>query len=335
MADQVPLVVQIMRDFRAQLMAMDVNQFAVMTRRWLVIERSLEGLMFMLSSDMSQIQADGGDVSLAKVMRLERYQRLLAQLQSELGEYNRWLEQVITDKQASYGAIGIQASTDAINAVYSAGGVVTADFATLPVDAIQNMVGLAGNGSPLFDLLQEAFPTTADAVTRMLIQSTALGTNPRETARLMARGMEAGLQRSMLIARTEQLRVYREAAMQNYKASGVVSGWMRISARDLRVCPACLFADDGSIHPLTEEFPEHPSGRCSPVPRVIDMPKIEWQTGQDWFGGLTEADQRGLIGNTRHNAWQAGKLNLNEIAMIKPNSTWGPSLQVAPLRGAK
>src|SRR6185295_19375818 len=129
---------------------------------------------------------DAGEaISLSQLAQLERYQSLFVQVEWEISQYSSWLARNVADTQDSYLQYGIDTSTKAINAIYELNGV-TADFQTLPVDAVQNMVGLTGDGSPLVKFLQDRLPaTTVTSITSTLIANTALGINPRQTAREM------------------------------------------------------------------------------------------------------------------------------------------------------
>lgn len=133
------------------------------------------------------------------------------------------------------------------------------------------------------------------------------------------------------IARTEQLRVYRQTARQSYQASGVVDGYYRLAAHDSRTCPACLM-DDGHFYELSEEMPEHPSGRCTQVPKVSGVKPPQWQQGPDWFVEQPPETQKSILGKGRYEAWQAGAFDLDQLIRVKANSAWGDSLQPKPLK---
>jgi len=176
-------------------------------------------------------------------------------------------------------------------------------------------------------------------MTQALMDGTALGWNPRKTARaalgapgLSSGGMARGLGRIMTIARTEQLRVYREASRMQYQASGVVDGYKRISAKDDRVCMACLIAD-GTFYPLSEPLADHPNGRCALIPCVKGVGRPEWQTGQAWFLEQSEDQQRQTMGAAKYAAWRAGKFDLTSLVQATDDPVWGPSIGVTPLRG--
>ena len=159
----------------------------------------------------------------------------------------------------------------------------------------------------------------------------ALGYNPRKTARLMAQAATGSLNRMMVIARTEQLRVYRQASLESYRASGVVTGYKRLATHDNRVCPACLMAE-GTRYDLDETMPEHPQGRCALVPVVAGVPNVTWVGGADWFEAQSPTMQRDILGKGRYYAWQNGDFDLEQLVTVKRNPVWGDSLQVTPLR---
>lgn len=330
MPDKEPLVVTMMREFRADLMARDEAQMAVMAHRWSQLQQQLEPIIFSLASEIEQAQYTGQTVTLSRLYRLDWYRRLLPQMQYEIDNYLKWLGPNIADMQTSYIAFALDSTQSVLAQMFKSGGV-TASFDLLPVEAVQNMVGLAGDGSPLSKLLKEAYKTSANAVTESLIRSTALGINPRQTAREMSKAMGQGLTRLLSIARTEQLRVYRDAARRSYQESGVVSAYKRIATRDMRVCAACLL-DDGRVYPLSADFPEHVNGRCATIPVVKGLPVITWKYGPQWLIEQEPDVQRGILGAGRYEAWQAGQINLSDIVKIIPNDTWGPSIQPRPLK---
>ena len=165
---------------------------------------------------------DGVTPSQAKLFQMDRYQAMLKQLYVELGKYTDYADTLITAQQRAYIA---QAIADS-GAALQASGVVPG-FDRLPIEAVENVVGLTGAGTPVHDLLTQTWPNAAQGMTNQLIRSTALGINPRETARRMQDGSTRSLNRMLNIARTEQLRVYRQTARQSYQTSGVVDGYYR------------------------------------------------------------------------------------------------------------
>ena len=150
-----------------------------------------------------------------------------------------------------------------------------------------------------------------------------------------------GLTRALRISRTEQLRSYREATRLSYQQnSNIVKGYTRHASKDARTCMACL-ALDGKRYPLSVPLNEHVQGRCALVPDTIQYsdlglnvpsPVTRRELGPDWFNRQTPGAQLDMMGPSRYKAWNAGEFNFTDQAKIVPNSTWGESAIVKPLK---
>jgi len=329
-----PLVVRAMREFRRELLARDAGQMQVMARRWLQVERALNAEIDALVLDFQQRKERGEAVGRGAAYKLERYRRLLAQTEGEYEAYAGWAEGVIRTEQERMAVYGVEHAAAAIGLSYLDAGSVGTFFDRLPVEAVANMAGMAGNGRSLGELLKKRIDPTYSGkgqlsawqrLTQTLVNGTALGWNPRKTARKMAADLAAGLQKALLIARSEQLRVYRMAAVQQYQASGVVEGQKRLTAHDDRVCPACL-ADEGKVYPITAVIPDHPQGRCTGVPMVKDLPEVEWLSGEDWFRRQPSAVQANILGNGRFVAWRNGEFEFGQLVTRTSDPVWGAGL---------
>lgn len=325
-----PRVVQVIDEFRAGLLAQDAAQMREMARRWLEVERRLEGLMLDLSYEIDELRAAGKSVKAWKIYRLERYQQLLAQARAETEKYDAWAADLIASNQRSYARDGLSAAQAAIDAAYQDAGVTVGFFNRLPVAAVESMAGYAADGTPLLELLQASYPETAKKITETLINSVSAGFNPRKTARLMADDMAGNLDRALLISRTEQLRAYRAASQQQFIESGVVSGYMRSAAKSPRTCAACL-ALDGKIYPTDTLMELHPADRCSMTPLLKDYPPPRFETGQEWFEKQKPEVQREILGAGRFDAWREGKFEFSRLAKVHHDDTWGDGVSVRPL----
>lgn len=331
MADY-PLVVRVMLSFKAALLAQEAEQIQEMARRWLEIEGALQGSFDALALEIENLRLKGESLPISKVIRMQRYRSLLGQVADQLDLYADYADTRIRNGQVEMIGLGIRNAIESIKAYFATRGRVAGAFDILPVAAIQNMVGLAGDGSPLKKLLRDSWPAAVDGLTNNLIKAITLGKNPNDTARAMRDGFGVGFNRAINIARTEQLRVYRTANLEQYKTSKLVEGYKRLSARDTRVCPACLMADDGTVYPLDVPFEEHSQGRCTPVPVVIGMPVVTWQSGQSWFMAQTPEAQRAMLGPGRFDAWQSGQFALADLVQREDDEVWGTSLRTASLR---
>ena len=118
-----------------------------------------------------------------------------------------------------------------------------------------------------------------------------------------------GLNRALTIARTEQLRAYREASRRSYAENAdILDGWIWLSARDSRTCVSC-WAMHGTRHRVTETLDDHINGRCTAIPMVKGHdPGI--RTGEELFRELPPAQQRSILGPAAHEAWLDGRVSL-------------------------
>ncbi len=323
-----PLIVDTMTSFRASILRREAEQMARMALAWRNVEQALMAEMELVASDVLERQAAGLTINRWRIERMARYQALLRDTRIQLLQYGEMAEREIISAQRVLAELGIDHASTLIR---MAAGSVDLGFDRLVPAAVENMVGLAGDGSPLATLLRDAFGDGVSSMTDELIRSTALGISPRLTAQRMRQGVRVGLNRSLTIARSEQLRVYRTASQAAYTASGVVSGYKRIATKDSRTCLGCLMAD-GRLYPVSEPFPSHPSCRCALIPNVKGMKPVTWQLGPDWFRQQDAATQRQMMGPGKYAAWQAGKFDLDQLVTVKRDDAWGDSVQVTPLR---
>jgi SPP1 gp7 family putative phage head morphogenesis protein len=321
-------VVRVMREFKQDLLNREAQQVAEMTRRWGQVERSLEGRMRDLMEEIARTATSGTTLTEAQLMQMDRYRALLAQVQTQMRQYERESALQIAAEQRTLAGLGIDHAAAAIEAT----GIDMA-FNRLPATAVEYMAGLAGDGSPLFDVLQQRAiaPDAIEGLTEALINGVAQGWNPRKTASAMADGLAQGLNKALVIARTEQLRVYRQANVSEYRASGVVSGYKRLSAHDERVCIGCLAADGQEVT-LDEDFASHVCCRCTAVPIVEGMGAADWQAGGDWFAAQEESTQRAIMGPGRYDLWKTGQVtDFSQFATRTWSDTWGGAVVPTPL----
>lgn len=328
-------VARLMRLRRAALLAREAGQIEEMTRAWLDVEQALDSLISDLVNQIEALVQAGTPPTQGQLFRLARYHELLVQAEIEIAKYvTGYLSPQLIEWQEEMIRLGLRDAIEAIEVSYLSAGMFGVNFNRLPVSAVELLVGLAGDGSPLLELLKSRViggPEFAVKVMETLIRAVALGWNPRKTARMIKDALTGGLNKALQIARTEQLRVMRAASLMQYRESGVVEKYMRLSAKDHLVCPACLFAD-GRIYDLDVEFEEHPQGRCVPVPVVIGTPLPVWLTGTEWFLQQSPQIQVMILGPGRYEAWKKGLFKLEDLITRRYNKIWGNSLIPTPLK---
>ncbi len=317
-----------MREFRVGLLRRDAQQMREMSRRWLIVERRLEARMEALAEDIARLRAAGEIVTTGQLRQMERYQALVADVRREVGEYERWAEGYVVAGQREMAALGVEQAAEAIMVADPMVG-----FDRVPLAMVERMAGLAADGSPLFDVLRARalWPEAVDGIGQVLVDAVTMGWSPRKTASRMADGLADGLQKALVIARSEQLRVYRHATVEQYRASGVVQAFRRLASKSDRTCLACLMAD-GEVIPLGQEMYDHPNGRCTSVPILIAQPMPQWETGRQWLEGLGAEKQREFMGDRLYEAWRHGQgFDLAQLVRVTYDATWGKSLGVRSL----
>ncbi len=321
-----PLIVDVANAHRAALLAREQAAMQEQARRWLQVEQALSAQV-----DASTLQLiANGDFTVSQAMRSRRWQALMEQTRDELRRYENYLEPRIVAGQRDMITQALTHSAQAIDA--AAGGQIVVPFNRLPVSAVEGMVGLAGDGSPLRAVLDDAAGAGADALGRELVNGVALGLNPREVARRALRlGLGQSFTRMQALSRTEQLRVYRITSLESYANSRVVKSYRRLSARDRRTCPACLFAD-GNEYPIEYGFDEHVQGRCTMIPVLRNVPPVRFETGQEWFRAQDESAQLAILGRGRFDLWRRGEASLDDMVSRDWSDTWGGSLRSTRVR---
>ena len=319
-----PAIIDAANAHRAALLAREQATMQAMARRWLGVEQSLNTATEVLAHQM----ANGDEpVTVSQLMRSQRYQELRRQLNAELRRYNAYADETITNGQRNMITDALTHSQALITAA-ALEAQMAVQFNRLPVSTVERMVGLAGDGSPLMSVLNDATAGAGDALAQRLVSGVALGQNPIEVARQAIRnGVGQSFTRIATIGRTEMLRAYRVTTLEQYQASRVVTAYRRLSARDERTCPACLFAD-GQVYELGESFDQHPNCRCTLTPILRNVPPVQYETGQQWFTRQPEGTQLAILGRGRYDLWRRGEASLDDMISRDWSDTWGGSLRV-------
>lgn len=146
-----------------------------------------------------------------------------------------------------------------------------------------------------FNELEGITDSMAQTISRSLAESLAEGRGPRQTARILNRRVDIGLQRARTLARTETIRAHHSAMIQTYRDAGVEGVIVMAefaTAGDDRVCPDCAFLE-GRVFTLDEIenlIPLHPNCRCVALPANIgEKPRPQ--------RGFTMVDRRGVVGD--------------------------------------
>lgn len=321
-----PETVEAMRRFRRLLDEREATTMQAMARRWIELERALADQLALLAQEVAARQAAGLPVSADLVRLMGRYQALQRQALVELSQFAGFAAARIAGEQRWVAAAGIEHGAALLRAATGVRG----GFDVLPVEALARMAGYVADGSPLRQYFARMYPTAMQGIMDALFEGLARGLGPGQIARRMREGMGVAARTAINSARTETLRVYREASLAQYRASGLVDGYVRVAAKSERTCMACL-AKDGEWFPLDVSFEEHNQGRCRPIParRGAVFPGKQ---GLAWFREQSPEVQRRMLGAGRFDAWKGGKFDLEDVAKLHVDTVWGNSWQERGLK---
>ena len=301
-------------DFRAALLRRDDAALKRLMTAYQPAYTRMQARVAALTAQIATAQAAGETVRPSWLVERGRLETLQHQIVSEWARFADVAEQVITDTQrAAVVAAHTEAHQLTLAALHDARVTTGADVVRLPVAALHELIGVLGDGSPLRTLLDKLGQQAAQDVGDTLTHAVAVGRNPRRTARDIQDALGGNLNRALTIARTEQIRAYRNASLQTYQANHeLLRGWRWLASPSRRTCPVCL-AMDGTEHGLDDPFASHQCCRCCPVPLLRDRETPPHETGAEWFAKQDEATQREMIGPGKQKLYAEGKLTLADL----------------------
>ena len=324
-----PEVLRAMRRFRLLLDERERRTMVEMAEHWARLERNITAHLEALAEEIAGRLAVGQTVTADMVRLSRRYLDLQNQVRDQVSEYAGWSAGRIGEEQRWMARAGIGHAAEMLRSTLPRGGVAGA-FNVLPVEALELMAGYVADGSPLRAYFARMYPAAMQGIMDGMMLGMARGWGPRQLARAMRDGMGVAPRTAINSARTEPLRVYREASLQQYRASGMVDGYIRVAAKSERTCMACL-AKDGEWFPLTTPFEEHNQGRCKPAPARKGQTYPGTQ-GLAWFEEQSPERQRLMLGPGRYEAWKRGEFDLRDIAKLHKDPVWGNAWQERSLK---
>jgi SPP1 gp7 family putative phage head morphogenesis protein len=289
------------------------------------IDKSLNRQLRELQREIEQAQREGKAVNRDWLRRSFRYQSLIRQVKAEVAGYSNGVSQFIEAKQQQASDLGQLHATSLITAA-----LPEITFARLPVEAINEMVWVLGNGSPLSKVLDSLAGETAGEIRAALISGLGSGQGVAKVGREIRRAIKVPQWKALQIARTETLRAYRQSTLQTYAENDdVLNGWIWTSTLSTRTCAAC-WALHGTFFPLSKQFfPSHVSCRCTSIPSIKGV-KTNVQSGSVAFANLPVEDQQVILGPSRYEMYASGT-SLDDFVILTRDKDWGGAYQVRPL----
>ena len=283
----------------------------------------------------------------AAVKRLPSFQRLLGQVGAGLDDFEGYLKTELRNEIPANAALGAQDSVALIGATVllatagqaAQGVTLTAQQAAQAavqlgfgvkseIGALDVLAKLLDPGGELFRRINELSNYVGERVAASILEGVALGRNPATIASQITKAFGVGLTDSMRIMRTAQLWSYRTATQSNYQANGIGS-WVWYAELS-GACMSCV-AQHGTIHPASEMLNDHHNGKCTMVPLVPGFNPVE-QTGEEWFSGLSEEEQRRMMGPGKYQAWQENKFEFSKLTGEHQDGVYGTMKVEASLK---
>lgn len=327
--------------FSHDLLAGEERVVQAMAVAWNDAERAAMAELDKVLAKIASAVDAGLDVSPAWLYQQARLGAVLGVVEAEVGRYGaqaaRGVAQV--QQQAAGLAVGhAEALTATAVQATSAGAGISASFvaaAALP-GTVDALTGLFSDGTPVAALFRRYGPDAAADARRIFTESLTLGWHPSKTRRRLVQHLGMARTRAETIARTESLRVYREATRRTYAANAdVLEGWVWTAALDARSCPACVRMH-GTVHPIGSTLDGHPRCRCVMVPLTrswedLGVPasagardtRAVTERGEDWLKRQPATVQRGILGPLKFSAWRRGEVTLDDMVARPKSDRWG------------
>lgn len=303
---------------RNQLMQKERRRQAAVISEFQKIQTRLTSEILDILDRIDKERRFDGNAPPSLILKKARLDLLLDAVTGELADASKKLAAISTGAQVE--AVGI-AKLEAQRIPQTEVGL---GFFDSP--ATRALIGIAGDGKPLAVHFAGLAAPIRNAMFEALFYGIAAGTPNAAIAKEIRDAIGGGAARAMTITRTETNRAYREATRQFYDDSPDVIGWLWLAALDLRTCPLC-WALHGRIFKTKTKFGTHPNCRCTMIAVFADSEKVP--TGPEVFAGLTEAQQKTILGPGRLSLYNQGAKLSDFVEQNK--STFGIGRNVKPL----
>src|ERR1044072_3470648 len=223
------------REFRADVLRNDKAMLRQLSSAYEQIYKSLNRQFRDLQRDIEAAQRAGQTVNRDWLRRSYRYQSLIQQVKAEIGNYSNRVSRFIEAQQSRAIDLGQSHATSLIETA-----LPEITFARLPIEAIEELVGVLANGSPLNKVLDRLGRDAAQQIRETLITGLGSGHGPAKIARGIREAIDVPRWKALQISRTETMRAYRQSTLATYAANDdVLEGWIWHSTLSTRTCPAC------------------------------------------------------------------------------------------------
>lgn len=313
--------------YRARLLRLDEAALASLAAAYepgqAAILETIEGLV-------REIERAGSDITPSQAARLSRATELLRLIEAETARLAQAAGQTIPQAQTAAVNQAVEraeALTVAQAPDAQAAANIAREWTALNRGAMESLVGQLADGSPVNDWLQQVVGETVDAARAALMDGITRGLSPRQVGASLARISDMPLWRAQGAARDAMMTSYTSASMQTFAENeDILAGWTWHAAKQERTCLGCLAKDDGTVHPVTEQFfPRHNRCRCSPLPKLADDEGYgdDIETGVEWFNKQPQAVRDRMVPVGLRDEFRAGKVRIEDMATLQRDDRFG------------
>ncbi|MFZ1719975.1 MAG: phage minor head protein [Candidatus Moraniibacteriota bacterium] len=320
----------LLKQHRRRIIAREEAAFRELLSVYRELQRDLDRQYKEIQKLMADSAASGEEISRSWVARSRRLAELIDQVKSQIVRFGGQVTGVVSREQLAAISISGEQTADAVKAIVGSRQLAVGSL--LPTRAIENAVGMMGDGSPMIAYFEKTFaPAVAAALRSELARAVAMGTDFNTIARRLMAAGDITRWRALPMARTEVNRVRRATTLETYREnSDVFTGWEWVANKSPRTCPVCL-ALDGRIFELKDEFPQHVNCRCTLIPVIAGVTRPKRELGAEWFARQTDEVKEKIIGVEALEAYARGDIELKDFVGWRNSKEFGRSVYTKKL----
>lgn len=262
------------QQFRAALLRQERDAASQMVSAYSSAYQSMLDRVNRLLQQIGAAQANGTPVKISWLYEKDRLTTLMQQMAREIQYFaDQSYSLVLTEEQDAL----LSGEVQSLALMQRALPHIGVTWARVPAWQLGHLVGNLQNGSPLKDLFDKMAANGAREAGKVLFDGVAAGLGPRVIAKQLEKALSIPLRDALRISRTETIRVYNQAALENYKAnSDVVDMWEWSATVGVRTCDECAGLNGKRFRLNSDQQPppKHPNCRCAALPVTVSYEQI-------------------------------------------------------------
>lgn len=315
---------------RKRIIDRERRAFAELLAAYGEVERELQQQILVLQAKIKAARDAGEEISAAWFAAERRLDILIDQVKMQIERFGRRAAIITSREQRAAVELAVSQARETIDLIT---GNPAAIGSQLTPAAVENAVGMMGDGSPLIEYYRKKLaPAVADALRAEVVKAAAAGTPFAAIAQRLRSAGKITKQRALATARTEVNRVRRETTRQFFEdnADSGITGWEWVASKSLRTCPACL-AMDGEIFEVSKPFPQHVNCRCTLIAVIDGVERPARTLGSDWLAEQPYEVQEKILGKDAAAAYAAGDVELSDFVGRRYSKEFGESVYTKSL----